>query len=371
MSATLRSVSEEDVRRAAAIASWLAGYESATSRRTMGSSLRAIARTYYGLGPRDPVDVNLFAWEALDSVEFFSEVRRRLIERYGREHAVKYLLAMRSLLRHLAARDVADFDFSVQVLETMKVTRPLSDPPPLAFSSGDLFRLLQTCRYDPSTTTGLRDLAMISLAATTGARRHELVSIAMGELDLGRRTVELHVKGGGRRVAVLHCAAVDHLERWLETRGEDDGPLFPALRRGGHVTPTAVSDHQFWKILRRRCEEAGVEPVIAPHDLRRWFVTSLLESGVDVFQVARLVGHARVQTTLRYDRRPLSRMKEVVERLSVPLFADLEMIAPLPIEGVANPGARRQTDIIATRAARPTRDETPSVRVRERATPAR
>ena len=331
MSALLRPVTDEDARRAAAIASWLDGYESATSRRSMASALRAIARTYQDLGPRDPVDVNLFAWEALDSVDFFGEVRRRLIERYGREHATKYLLAMRSLLRHLAAREVADLEYAMQVLELMKVSRLTSDPPPLYFTSGDLFRILQVCRYDASATAGLRDLAMISLAATTGARRHELVSIATGELDLGRGQVELHVKGGGRRCAVLHSAAVDHLERWLEARGDDDGPLFPALRRGGHITETAVSDHQFWKVLRRRCEEAGVDPVIAPHDLRRWFVTSLLESGVDVFQVARLVGHTRVQTTIRYDRRPVGRMREVVEQLSVPLFADLELIDELPV----------------------------------------
>ena len=61
----------------------------------------------------------------------------------------------------------------------------------------------------------------------------------------------------------------------------------------------------------------------APHDLRRWFVTTLLETGVDVFQVARLVGHARVQTTLRYDRRKLERLRATVELLAVPMFDEL------------------------------------------------
>ena len=44
---------------------------------------------------------------------------------------------------------------------------------------------------------------------------------------------------------------------------------------------------------------------------------------LNVFQVARLVGHARVQTTLRYDRRKLQRLRAIVELLAVPLFDGL------------------------------------------------
>lgn len=324
MSGALRSVTDEDAQRAAAIASWLAGFPAATSRRSMASALRAIVRAFEDLDRRAPVNVELFAWEALDLPEFFETAEQRLVNRYGREQSVKYVLAMRSLLRHLALRGVADFELAMQVLEGTKVHRLSSDPKSLAFDAADLFRILQCCRYDASATAGLRDLAMISLAATTGARRRELVGIAMADLDLERGEVQLHVKGGGRRVAVLHRATADHLRRWIAVRGDEDGPLFPGLRRGGHLTAVAVSDHQFWKRLRSRSEEVGLDPPIAPHDLRRWFVTSLLDSGVDVFQVARLVGHARVQTTLRYDRRPLQRMREVVDRLGIPLFEELD-----------------------------------------------
>ncbi len=211
----------------------------------------------------------------------------------------------------------------MQVLEGTKVHRVASDPAPLGFDAGHLFRLLQHCRWDPSPVAGLRDLAMISLAATTGARRRELVGIAFEELDLASGEVLLHVKGGGSRRAGLHRATVDHLGRWLAQRGEQHGPLFPSLRRGGHLTASPVSDHQFWKMLRRRSQEVGIDPPIAPHDLRRWFVTTLLETGVDVFQVARLVGHARVQTTLRYDRRTLERLRATVELLAVPMFDEL------------------------------------------------
>ena len=323
MTGGLRPVSEEDARRTEAIGSWLVRLRDGASRRTMASTLRAVERAYLGLERDAPVASELFEWEALDDPDFFEAVQSRLVDRYGREQARKHVAALRSLLRHLASRDVANYELAMRVLEEFRVPRVPSDLPPLHFGEGELFRVLQLCRWDPSPVTGLRDLAMISLAATTGARRHELVSITRDELDLEGGEVLLHVKGGGTRRAVLHPATADHLSHWVERRGDEDGPLFPSLRRGGHLTGSPVSDHQFWKLLRRRSEEAGVDPPIAPHDLRRWFVTTLLEAGVDVFQVARLVGHARVQTTLRYDRRPVERPRETVERLTMPLFEEL------------------------------------------------
>jgi hypothetical protein len=44
-----------------------------------------------------------------------------------------------------------------------------------------------------------------------------------------------------------------------------------------------------------------------------------------VFQVARAVGHARVETTFRYDRRSQDRLREVVDSLNLPGLADLNM----------------------------------------------
>ena len=218
-----------------------------------------------------------------------------LVKRYGRQHSAKYVIAIRSLLRYLARTTLVNYAAVQRILTDVKVTQDPTETRPLTFATSEIWTLLRQCLEDPSPIKGSRDLALISLAASTGGRRSELVRVSFSDLDLVNRFVKFEVKGGGRRDAAVHPATKEHLEQWLLRRGDVAGPLFPALRRGGHISEEALSDHQYWKILRERCEVAGIDPAIAPHDLRRWFVDSLLENGVDVFQVMRSVGHKRIR----------------------------------------------------------------------------
>jgi hypothetical protein len=72
-------------------------------------------------------------------------------------------------------------------------------------------------------------------------------------------------------------------------------------------------------LLKKRQEEAGI-PSFAPHDLRRTCITHLLEKGVDIATVARLVGHAKIETTMRYDRRTVSVAQQAAMLLSLDLL---------------------------------------------------
>src|SRR5262249_27809017 len=92
------------------------------------------------------------------------------------------------------------------------------------------------------------------------------------------------------------------LGAWLAVRGLDEGALFPAVTRHGRFLPRRrLSPHAVWDWLARLHQRAGVAPC-APHDLRRSFVSDLLDGGADLSVVQQLAGHSSPTITVKYDR---------------------------------------------------------------------
>jgi len=78
-----------------------------------------------------------------------------------------------------------------------------------------------------------------------------------------------------------------------------------------------MTDQAVYMLVVRLAERARVTR-FAPHDLRRSFISDLLDAGADIATVAALCAHANVATTMKYDRRPDRTRRRAAELLGVP-----------------------------------------------------
>lgn len=331
MTARLRSLSERDQERAEAISAFLRTYNhSPQTQRTYESALKAVTCQ---LDPEG--DMWTIQWEALADARMYDYVQAAVRDAVAPATTRKYMSAVDGLVRYLARVGLAAGDVFEATRKGVRhyPLRHVRDTE--AITTEDLLAMLRSCRRDPKPARGMRDAALLALLASTGARRAELAGIELAHLDRGRNLVTIHdVKGGGTRTAVVHHETVGYLDDWLDVRGPGSGGLFCRVLKSGRVLPEAsLGGQAVREIVLRRREEASIEVAITPHSFRRWYVSSLLENGIDVFTAARLVGHRSAVTTQRYDKRGDETLRAAVQQLPVPTRAAAdEDVAANPVD---------------------------------------
>ena len=199
------------------------------------------------------------------------------------------------------------------------------DPVGRELATGELKALLTACASD-ATAAGVRDAAIIALAWCGGLRRSELAGLRLADFKLnGEGDGDLVVRGKGGKVRKLYVfdGAAEALADWLAVRGNEPGPLFQRIRRGGHVVyGHGVSDEALAQMLAKRASQAGVSH-LTWHDFRRTFAGNLLDNGHDLVTVQKLMGHASPITTSNYDRRGEEVKRKAIKSLHVPYWSRL------------------------------------------------
>lgn len=189
-----------------------------------------------------------------------------------------------------------------------------------AVKGGELAAIMQACAQDES-AAGRRDAAIIAIAYAAGLRRAELAGLRLDNINpLDDELIELRLTGKGNkeRTVYLNNGSAAALRDYLQVRGAVPGALFYSgvtggrLRDNSSMTPQAIRN-----VIVKRAAQAGAD-TLTPHDLRRSFVSDLLDAGVDIATVSRMAGHSNVQTTARYDRRGEQAKQQASRALKVP-----------------------------------------------------
>lgn len=285
---------------------------SAGSRRTMGQALRTVAAIVAGEGA-DPLAV---PWHAL-GYGHAQAIRAAVVARYSSPaSANKHLAALRGVLREAwrlglmseeARKRASDFAL-------VRGSRTLRGR---ALSAGEVRAIFAAC--DSASPLGARDAALLAVLYGCGLRRAEVAALQLAAFDAEAGTLRVLGKGNKERISPVPAGARAHLARWLEVRGAEAGPLFVALHKSGAMLAEAraMTPQAVLVALRRIAAAAGVAR-FSPHDLRRSFVSDLLDAGADLSTVQGLAGHASPATTALYDRRGEHARRRASDLLHVP-----------------------------------------------------
>ncbi len=125
----------------------------------------------------------------------------------------------------------------------------------------------------------------------SGLRRAEAVALDLADLDLVTRALTVRSgKGQKDRIVYVPSGVQAALRDWLMVRGDSPGPLFYGVVKGGGLVPRRLAAQAVAVVCAARAEEAGVAP-FTPHDMRRTYISGLLDPGADIVTVQHLAGH--------------------------------------------------------------------------------
>ena len=143
--------------------------------------------------------------------------------------------------------------------------------------------------------TELRDLAIIDMLASTGMRVGEMVLLNREDINFTERECVVFGKGDKERIVYFDARTKIHLKNYLESRQDNNPALFVSL-----------------KYPHNRLEISGIEvrvrelgrrlniPKVHPHKFRRTLATMAIDKGMPIEQLQKLLGHAKIDTTLQY-----------------------------------------------------------------------
>jgi integrase/recombinase XerD len=180
---------------------------------------------------------------------------------------------------------------------------------PAVLSPEEVARLLDAARPD-------RDRVWFQTAYACGLRIGELTHLQVRDVDSARMVVVVRQgKGAKDRLVPLSSRLLGELRRfWAAHRS--GLWLFPGAKPGQPVHPAGVQRAFQWTL-----HQAGIAKRATPHTLRHSFATHLLEAGVDIFTVQKLLGHGSLSTTSHYlhvSRRHLQQTPSLLDLIALP-----------------------------------------------------
>ena len=169
---------------------------------------------------------------------------------------------------------------------SIKVQKKIREP----YADIELENLKNACMYSRLSD---RDISIITFLLSTGCRVTEMTQLDRKDINFADKEVTVLGKGNKQRVVYFDDVTSMYLQRYLDSRKDQDPSLFASnLKR-------RLSQSGVRLMLKRRALDAGVKHA-HPHKFRRTLATMLISHGMPIQEVAAILGHEKLDTTMKY-----------------------------------------------------------------------
>lgn len=202
---------------------------------------------------------------------------------------IRYVLS--SYFKWLFNEDIIESN-PMKNVASIKCPKKVRDP----FSPTDLEQIKEDCSKMKDCgkyCTSSRNLAIISFLYSTGCRVSEMCALNRDSIDFQNMEVVVHGKGDKERTVFLSQVSAMFLKRYLDER-DDDLPALFVGKRSNRLTKGGV------EAMLRRVQKINNVTHIFPHRFRHTLATDLINRGMPIEDTRILLGHERIDTTLKY-----------------------------------------------------------------------
>jgi integrase/recombinase XerC/integrase/recombinase XerD len=158
-------------------------------------------------------------------------------------------------------------------------------------------RRIMSC-FNPMTTMGARNMAIVMMLLDTGIRCSELTSLQLSDVHMQEGYIKVFGKGGKERIVPIGSGVQKAIQRYvLHFRSEQIDPdieeAFLNLD-GGPLTYNAMK-----MLFSRLAKKSGIKRLHV-HLFRHTFATNYLMNGGDVFSLQQILGHSTLEMVRNY-----------------------------------------------------------------------
>jgi len=176
---------------------------------------------------------------------------------------------------------------------------------PTVISREDIVKLIEAC-------SNIKHRLLIEVMYSSGLRVSECLALKIKDLNLDKNYgIVKRGKGNKDRYFMIGKRLKQDIELYLNTRNDNNPYLFR-----DHTGHLCVRTAQC--VLQNAKKKAHLNYRVYCHALRSSFATHLLEDGVDIHTVQKLLGHSNIRTTLayiRYSPKQLQSIRNPLDRL--------------------------------------------------------